>query len=81
MSTPRNGAAKSASKTARRATAAAEKSADHLSNRMHKMADTAIDILLREIRRAPASARATVNQVLAHQLITRDSVSGPVQRP
>jgi len=45
------------------------------------MADTAIDILLREIRRAPASARATVNQVLAHQLITRDSVSGPVQRP
>jgi LacI family transcriptional regulator len=43
------------------------------------MADTAIDILLREIRRAPASARAIVNQVLAHQLITRDSVSGPVQ--
>lgn len=40
-----------------------------------EMADTAIDILLREIRRANASERVTVNHVLAHELITRDSVS------
>ena len=39
------------------------------------MADTAIDILLREIRRAPSSRQATVNHVLPHQLITRASVS------
>jgi len=45
------------------------------------MADTAIDILLREIRRAPASARATVNHVVAHQLILRQSVSSPVELP
>lgn len=41
------------------------------------MADTAIDILLREIRRTASAQRVTVNQVLAHQLITRASVSRP----
>jgi LacI family transcriptional regulator len=39
------------------------------------MADTAIDILLREIRRAPSSRQAAVNHVLPHALITRASVS------
>jgi len=42
-----------------------------------EMADNAIDILLREIRRPASSGRAIVNHVLAHQLITRDSVSAP----
>ncbi|MER2178836.1 MAG: substrate-binding domain-containing protein, partial [Stenotrophomonas maltophilia] len=42
------------------------------------MADTAIDILLREIRRPAASARGIVNHVLPHQLITRASVSRPL---
>ncbi|WP_421567084.1 LacI family DNA-binding transcriptional regulator [Stenotrophomonas sp. PD6] len=42
-----------------------------------EMADAAIDILLREVRRSPASPRVTVNQVLAHALILRDSVSRP----
>lgn len=40
-----------------------------------EMADTAIDILLREIRRTPSSGRVTVNHVLAHHLITRASVA------
>jgi LacI family transcriptional regulator len=39
------------------------------------MADSAVDILLREIRRTPGSARALVNQILPHQLVTRASVS------
>lgn len=42
-----------------------------------EMADTAIDILLRGIRRPASSTRITVNQVLAHQLIMRASVSRP----
>jgi LacI family transcriptional regulator len=42
-----------------------------------EMADRAVDILLREIRRTPSSGRVTVNHVLAHQLIMRDSVSRP----
>lgn len=42
-----------------------------------EMADSAVDILLREIRRTPSSGRVTVNHVLAHQLIMRDSVSRP----
>jgi len=42
-----------------------------------EMADNAIDILLREMRRPASSRRATVNHVLAHQLITRASVSAP----
>jgi len=46
-----------------------------------EMADTAVDILLREIRRTDSSGRVRVNQVLAHQLITRDSVSRPVLTP
>lgn len=43
------------------------------------MADTAIDILLRDIRRAPSSKLAAVNHVLPHALIARASVS-PVNR-
>lgn len=43
-----------------------------------EMADTAIDILLREIRRPSASARGIVNHVLPHQLVTRASVSRPL---
>jgi len=39
------------------------------------MADTAIDILLREIRRTAGSGRVTVNHVLQHALVARDSVS------
>ncbi|WP_315386031.1 LacI family DNA-binding transcriptional regulator [uncultured Stenotrophomonas sp.] len=39
------------------------------------MADTAIDILLREIRRTPSSRQASVNHVLPHKLIARASVS------
>ncbi|XDY82024.1 LacI family DNA-binding transcriptional regulator [Stenotrophomonas rhizophila] len=46
-----------------------------------EMADSAVDILLREIRRTDSSERVTVNQVLAHQLITRASVSRPVLTP
>jgi LacI family transcriptional regulator len=43
------------------------------------MADTAIDMLLREIRHPASPARGTVNHVLAHRLITRASVSHPRQ--
>lgn len=39
------------------------------------MADTAIDILLREIRRTSPAARVIVNHVLPHQLVARSSVS------
>lgn len=42
------------------------------------MADTAIDILLREIRRTPSSQRVIVNHVLPHQLIARASVASPL---
>jgi len=42
-----------------------------------EMADTAIDILLREIRRSNGAGPVTVNHVLAHQLITRASVAAP----
>ena len=38
------------------------------------MADAAIDILLREIRRTPSSPRVIVNHVVPHQLVARDSV-------
>lgn len=41
------------------------------------MADTAIDILLRTIRRQEKGASATVNHVMPHALITRDSVAPP----
>lgn len=44
------------------------------------MADTAIDILLREIRRG-AATRVVVNRVLPHQLVRRSSVAdGPGSR-
>lgn len=46
-----------------------------------EMADTAIDILLREIRHSVSTPRRTVNRVLAHQLITRASVSRPRAPP
>jgi LacI family transcriptional regulator len=42
-----------------------------------EMADTAVDILLREIRRPASSTRGTVNHVLPYQLITRASVAKP----
>lgn len=41
------------------------------------MADAAIDILLRSIRRAGDDARVIVNHVVPHQLIMRDSVAPP----
>nr|WP_298154911.1 LacI family DNA-binding transcriptional regulator [uncultured Pseudoxanthomonas sp.] len=39
------------------------------------MADTAIDILLREIRGSAAAARVVVNHVVPHQLVQRASVA------
>ncbi|WP_449466770.1 LacI family DNA-binding transcriptional regulator [Stenotrophomonas humi] len=39
------------------------------------MADAAVDILLREIRRTPPAAHVIVNHVLPHQLVTRSSVA------
>ena len=39
------------------------------------MADAAMDILLREIRRTSPSTRVIVNQVVPHQLVARDSVA------
>ncbi|MDI9240091.1 LacI family DNA-binding transcriptional regulator [Lysobacter sp. LF1] len=40
-----------------------------------QMADTAIDILLRALRRRDDSARTVINHVVPHQLIARDSVA------
>lgn len=42
------------------------------------MADTAIDILLREIRRVASTERVLANHVLAYQLVMRASVSSRV---
>lgn len=42
-----------------------------------EMADTAIDILLREIRRGTPADRVTVSHRLAHQLVPRASVTRP----
>ncbi|RRU25619.1 LacI family DNA-binding transcriptional regulator [Stenotrophomonas sp. 278] len=42
-----------------------------------EMADTAMEILLREIRHAPGPGRGIVNRVLPHRLIMRGSVSRP----
>ena len=42
------------------------------------MADSAVDILLREIRYTANAGRVAVNQVLAHRLVTRASVSVPL---
>jgi LacI family transcriptional regulator len=41
------------------------------------MADSAIDILLRSIRRKERDTRVVVDHVVAHQLIKRDSVAPP----
>jgi LacI family transcriptional regulator len=42
------------------------------------MADSAVDILLRSIRHKERDTRIVVDQVVAHQLIKRDSVAQPV---
>jgi len=42
-----------------------------------QMADTAIDLLLREIRRNGATGQSAGSHVLAHQLVARASVSTP----
>ena len=44
------------------------------------MADSAIDILLRNIRRKDRSTRMVVDHVAPHQLIMRDSVAPPSKR-
>ncbi|MDI9238433.1 LacI family DNA-binding transcriptional regulator [Lysobacter sp. LF1] len=41
------------------------------------MADSAVDILLRNIRRKDKSTRVVTDHVVAHQLVTRDSVAPP----
>ncbi len=41
------------------------------------MADSAMDILLRHIRRKQGEARKPVDHVLAHELVVRDSVAPP----
>lgn len=41
------------------------------------MADSAIDILLRNIRRKDRTTKVVVDQVVAHRLVTRDSVAPP----
>jgi LacI family transcriptional regulator len=41
------------------------------------MADAAIDILMRAIRRKPGDTRVVVDHVMAHQLVVRDSVTPP----
>ena len=46
-----------------------------------EMADSAVDILLREIRRPASAGRVAVNHVLTHRLITRASVSRPLLPP
>ncbi|MBB1061189.1 LacI family DNA-binding transcriptional regulator [Marilutibacter spongiae] len=44
------------------------------------MADTAIDILLRSIKRRSDSARVLMDHVVPHGLVTRDSVAAPLKR-
>lgn len=41
------------------------------------MAESAVDILLREVRRKEGEPRRVLDHVLEHELITRDSVAGP----
>lgn len=41
------------------------------------MAESAIDILLRAIRRKPGDTRVVVDHVMAHKLVVRDSVAPP----
>lgn len=43
------------------------------------MADSAIDILLRNIRRKDRNTRVVVDHVLPHQLVSRDSVAPPAK--
>src|SRR5690606_41621661 len=43
------------------------------------MADSAVDILLRDIRRKDRATRVVVDHVVAHQLISRDSVAPPAR--
>lgn len=43
------------------------------------MADSAIDILLRNIRRKERTTRVVVDHVVVHQLVTRDSVAPPAK--
>ncbi len=44
------------------------------------MADSAIDILLRSIRRKDRTTKVVVDHVVAHQLMARDSVAPPAKR-
>jgi LacI family transcriptional regulator len=44
------------------------------------MANSAIDILLRNIRRKDPTTRVLVDQVVPHRLVPRDSVAGPPKR-
>ena len=44
------------------------------------MADSAIDVLLRDIRRKDRTTRLLADHVVAHALVTRDSVAPP-KRP
>ena len=41
------------------------------------MAESALDILLRTIRRPPSEPRLLIDRVVAHQLVLRDSVAAP----
>lgn len=44
------------------------------------MADSAVDIILRHIRRKEGDAKTVVDQIVQHQLIKRDSVASPAAR-
>jgi LacI family transcriptional regulator len=41
------------------------------------MPDSAIDVLLRSIRRKEGDARKVIDHVVPHQLVKRDSVAPP----
>jgi LacI family transcriptional regulator len=41
------------------------------------MAESAIDILLRSVRAKAGESRKVVDHVVAHELVTRDSVAAP----
>ena len=53
---------------------------DHHPPAYRVMADSAIDMLLRSIRRKDPSTRVVVDHVVPHQLIMRDSVAAPPKR-
>lgn len=44
-----------------------------------EMADSAIDVLLRSIRRKEGDARKVIDHVVPHQLVKRDSVAAPAK--